>query len=194
MVDCIASYPQLVWERLAKVVGEGTCFKELRHKCLYATLRGGAFLHMDCFECLRMMPYALTQGVIEANVQKIADTSADDQHVEMNLKIKRGIDLGMPSETYVELVQHWRKASCTSHITEQGHALGAKLHRYRKELYFETMRDRTTAMSLAVYVLPSPVEKQLERLGDRLDRLARENPRMCRAFGALFKRVLEQKA
>ena len=164
-IDIIAHYPQLIWDRMAIIVGNGTCAADLRHTCMYATLRGYAFMHMDCFDALTKLPYSLTQGDLVCKVQDIARQPEDKLIYEIPLKIKRGIDLGIAPDTYVHMLRHWKKSSCSNHQTENAHSLGAKLHQHHPQYYFEVMRDRSTAMGLSPYVVPTPLERQLDRLG-----------------------------
>ena len=176
-IKALANLPELVWERLATIVGGSTSVNDLRHSCLYAALRGGAFAEMDCFNCLTCVPYSLTQGDIPANVAAIVRKDETDLVDETSLENKKGTTMGIHGGVYVDALTTLEKASCTSYQVECGHALGAKLHLHRPHSFFDAMRDRTTAMALNPLVVKPPLVRQLERLDARLERIPRKNPK-----------------
>jgi hypothetical protein len=176
-IDQISKYSQLIWKRLAAVVDDGVSYMDLRHKCLYAILIGGAYLQMDVFSDLERMPYALTQGDIAANVQRINETSEEHLVEELPLKIKRGLGVGLQSESFVDGLAHWKTASCSVAATEQGHALTAQLAQAHTQYHTEHLQDRATLSALIPYVVDqSPFERKNGCLEAQLEKLNKKQP------------------
>ena len=162
----ICNLPDLLWRRLAMVVGGGTSPQQLRTDAIYATATACGYMDTHVFDILTEDPWMQTQGNIRLNVEEIGRTPLDELVDETVRKIKIGLDNEIPIHVFVKGLQLLRQTSCTTNVDEQAHGRAAKLHSHHHTLSYEHTTVRSTISSLQSLFLPNQYQWRIQTLFD----------------------------
>jgi hypothetical protein len=183
----ICALPDLLWERLAFVVGPDCLAADLQDDCTFAASVCCGYMESDCFSTLDTLPFSLTQGSIEDNVHKISQVPRQDLNDAISLKIKTALGLGVDPARLVAGLRLMLDAPCSVTTVEQSHASGAVLLRDHGQYGEASLVARATLHAARHLFMPTVVEKALAKLDEDLQALDRRRPASISGRNMFFK-------
>lgn len=171
----IQSLPLGVWTKLAAVVGPGCSARELRSDALEAADVSMAYADKKFFRELGGMPWALAQGNISENLDKLA-TEARAPDDETAKKIWSLVKAGTNRVELVEAVQMLLQVRWSTSIVEQLHGTCASIHKLHKEMGEEQITSRTMVTFMRPLLSESPVVAIDRKYQEQLASLERRAP------------------
>jgi hypothetical protein len=156
----IALLPDLVWQRLASLVGTGSGV-EIKHETLYAASTTHGYVERDVFSTVRSGILGMTQGDLAHNVDMLVrgDLPATDPPMR---QLKALLAAGELREHITDALLLLRSAPCTSTLVEEGHASAAVLKKFHSDVGEPYLQARSLLHSMRAMISSS---KYLNKLG-----------------------------
>ena len=168
----IETLPSYCFERLRRILGDlnnGYSADDLLHDCLMAAHISIAYVWSKLLYLLQRMPFSLTQGDIEHNLEVLFATPEGDIKDPLALCIFRLHGLSMSTLYLKRCLELLRDAACTTNMVEQGHGSGSVLMKDHRTLQERTLRARSTIHQARSLFTCSLHEALLKKLQSKLD-------------------------
>ena len=178
------------WDRVADVVDNAWGGASLKADVLRASSSSMGFLHLDFFHLVGRLPYSLTQGDYQANLDRLRAAPAGLDYDPLTLKIKFLLTTGCPRYEIIQALILLKELPCSTRLVEQNHACAAWIMKMHPLIEESVLRDRSLANQFVTLVRPSVHQKTLGKLEKKLQDLDKFKGQISGTH--LFRRAFNQ--
>jgi hypothetical protein len=167
----LLSLPMCIWDRLADVADKTWGGAALKADVIRASLYSMGFLHLDFFHLVDVLPYSLTQGDLQANLERLRAAPEDLDFDPLTKKIKFLLTTRCPPYELIQGLVLLRELPCSIRIVEQNHAAGSWLMKLHPLIEEDVLRDRCVVNQFRALVRKSSYESKVGKLETALQDL-----------------------
>ena len=182
--------PNLVWQRLASLVGGECQPTTLRSECLNALHVALAYVHDKVFRPLSEWPWKLLLGDLNANLTELAglDTAPAEPFAQ---KLWLLLKAGHSRAPLLEVLQLAQDVPFSTINVEQAHGSSATIQRFHPTLDMDVHMQRAYLHQCRRLFLPSQEERRQQLAAAKLERLRSHRKRSLSGRHVFFKNLTE---